>query len=160
MSMRRGGAGGAGPRGEDGMATPGNMAAAPTPGASGSGTNSSTDSSMIQFKIDADKLPKAEDLKNYLFASTVSITVSDQDIRLISREAFPNLASNLNSVSMAMIMPSLKSFVESQQQAAQAAAAATTPPAATQPAAGPGGGRPGGPGGPGGRPGGRRRGDE
>jgi hypothetical protein len=115
---------------------------------------------MIQFKIDADKLPKAEDLKNYLFASTVSITVSDQDIRLISREAFPNLASNLNSVSMAMIMPSLKSFVESQQQAAQAAAAATTPPAATQPAAGPGGGRPGGPGGPGGRPGGRRRGDE
>ncbi len=47
---------------------------------------------MIQFKIDADKLPKADDLKTYLFASTLSVTVSDQDIRFVSRGAFPNLA--------------------------------------------------------------------
>ena len=58
---------------------------------SGNSTTGPSDSAMIQFKIDADKLPKADDLKTYLFASTLSVTVSDQDIRFVSRGAFLNL---------------------------------------------------------------------
>ena len=49
--------------------------------------------SAIVFNIDAEKLPKASDLKSYLFPSTLTISVTDQDIRIVSREAFPDFAS-------------------------------------------------------------------
>ena len=49
--------------------------------------------SAIVFNIDAEKLPKASDLKSYLFPSTIAISVTDQDIRIVSREAFPDFAS-------------------------------------------------------------------
>jgi hypothetical protein len=110
---------------------------------------------MIQFKIDADKLPKAEDLKSYLFSSTLSVTVSDQDIRFVSRSAFPNLGSPAGLASMAILMPALKSLTAGMAQPGQTQAAAPNQPpaAATTPPAGPPGGQPGGglPAGPGGR---------
>jgi len=141
--------GGAGPGAEGGPRSPGNF-----PGAPNSGGNGPAEAAMIQFKIDADKLPKAEDLKSYLFASTLSVTVSDQDIRFVSRSAFPNLASPFGLVSMAVLMPALKSFTAGQ---AQQAGASNQPPAAGVPG-GPPGGQPQAPGGgPPAGPGGRRR---
>jgi hypothetical protein len=130
------------------------------PGVSGNSTTGSSDAAMIQFKIDADKLPKAEDLKTYLFASTLSVTVSDQDIRFVSRGAFPNLASPASFVSTALLVPALRAAMAGQGQSAQVQAGAPTqPPAAGTPSAPPGG-RPQGQGGmlPGG-PRGKRRGD-
>jgi hypothetical protein len=130
------------------------------PGAPNSGTTGPAEDAMIQFKIDADKLPKAEDLKSYLFAETLSVTASDQDIRFVSREAFPNLASPAGLVSMAVLMPALKSIMAGQAQPQQAptqAGASNQPPAAGVPG-GPAGGQPQAPAGeqPTG-PGGRRR---
>ena len=130
------------------------------PGVSGNSTTGSSDAAMIQFKIDADKLPKAEDLKAYLFGSTLSVTVSDQDIRFESRGAFPNLASPFGVASMAVLMPALKSVTAGLGSPAQThAEAPNQPPAAGTPGAPPGG-RPQGRGGmqPGG-PRGKRRGD-
>ncbi len=96
------------------------------PGVSGNSTTGPSDAAMIQFKIDADKLPKAEDLKTYLFASTLSVTVSDQDIRFVSRGAFPNLASPAGFVSMAFLMPALRAATAGQGQSAQVQAGAPT----------------------------------
>ena len=130
------------------------------PGVSGNSTTGPSDSAMIQFKIDADKLPKADDLKTYLFASTLSVTVSDQDIRFVSRGAFPSLGSPASLVSTAFLVPALRAATAGQGQSAQVQAGAPTqPPAAGTPSASPGG-RPQGRGGmlPGG-PRGKRRGD-
>jgi hypothetical protein len=114
------------------------------PGATNSSANGPAEAAMIQFKIDADKLPKAEDLKSYLFPGTLSVTVSDQDIRFVSREAFPNLASPVGVVSMAGLMPALKSItagLAQPQQAPTEAGASNQPPAAGAPG-GPAGGPP------------------
>jgi hypothetical protein len=150
--------GGGGPSavGEGGAPPPRN-----SPGASNSGGNGTAEAAMIQFKIDPDKLPKADDLKNYLFASTWSVSVSDEDIRVVSRGAFPNLSMSGDRVSMALLMPALKAFAAGQQaRAAQmAAAAAANQPAPAAAPAGPAGGRPMSPGGgPANKRGGGRRG--
>jgi hypothetical protein len=110
------------------------------PNSGGSGASGSAESAMIQFKIDADKLPKAEDLKAYLFASTLSVTVSDQDIQFVSRSAFPNLGSSAGLVSMAFLMPAFKSLTGGPGQPGQIQAGAPNqPPAAATPVAPPGG---------------------
>jgi hypothetical protein len=57
-----------------------------TPGASGSGGDD-----MVQLNVDADKLPKADDLKKLLSASIAFINVSDEEVRFTTRTAFPNL---------------------------------------------------------------------
>ena len=44
---------------------------------------------MVVLKIDSDKLPKAADLKAYLFPSSLSIAVSDQDVKLVCARPFP-----------------------------------------------------------------------
>jgi hypothetical protein len=156
----RGGPRGASGPGGGGAGTP---ATGNFPGAPNSGANGPAEAAMIQFKIDADKLPKAEDLKSYLFADTLSVTVSDQDIRFVSRSAFPNLASPGGLVSMAVLMPALKSIAAGQAQPQQTptqAGASNQPPAAGVPAGSPAGGRPQAPAGglPGGPAGPRRRG--
>ena len=138
------GGGGAGPGAEGGPRSPGNVSGAQNPG--GNSGNGSADASMIQLKIDADKLPKAEDLKAYLFASTLSVTVSDQNIRFVSRSAFPNLASQGGTVSMSLLMPALNSLIAG-QQGPPAQAGAPNQPQAVNPPAGPPGGQPQGPGG-------------
>ena len=60
---------------------------------SSNASGGSTGEPAIVFNIDAEKLPKASDLKSYLFPSTITISVTDQDIRIVSRQAFPDLAS-------------------------------------------------------------------
>jgi hypothetical protein len=97
---------------------------------------------MIVLKVDADKLPSASDLKTHLFPATLSVTVTDPEIRFITRGAFPDLSLPLSLASAGSMMPFLKTFLDGHPQA-QAEAAAATPagPAAATPAAGPGRGR-------------------
>jgi hypothetical protein len=76
----RGGPGG-GPAGANG---PGNG-----PGTSGESKSSGDDN--VQLKVDADKLPKADDLKKLLSPSVAFISLSDEEVRFTTRTAFPNL---------------------------------------------------------------------
>ena len=46
---------------------------------------------MVELKVDPDKIPKAEEIRSRLFLSTLALAVSDQDIRLTQRRAFPNV---------------------------------------------------------------------
>jgi hypothetical protein len=68
---------------------PGGESGAQGPG--GAASPGSAADAMIELKVDSDKLPKADDLRARMFLTSLAVTVSDQDIRLITREAFPNL---------------------------------------------------------------------
>ncbi|MFI5459946.1 MAG: hypothetical protein ACHRXM_31385 [Isosphaerales bacterium] len=103
---RRGGAGGPGKLG--GIVPAGgqeNPAAASTEGGS-------TGDSMVVLKVDPDKLPKADDLKAHLFPSTLCIAVSDQEIRFVSRGAFPNLSLSAGLAPIAAAMPAMRSLFD------------------------------------------------
>ncbi len=106
---------------------------ATTPGGSGS------DPSSFTFKIDADKLPKSSDLQPLVFPSMRSISVTNEDIRFVSRAAFPDLTVPIGLVPLAFVMPSIRAALDklpaAPAQDAQAAGAGTQP-AATAPAAG------------------------
>jgi hypothetical protein len=161
--MGRMGSGAAGPGGP-GAAGPGG----PGPGgpaADGNNNNGIPADAMVELKVDSDKLPKAEDLRSRYFLSTIAIAVADQDIRLITREAFVSQTDMaLSGVSVALLLPAVqaaRAAARRAQEANQAAAEAAQAPAAGPGpgAAGPAGpGRPGGAGGAGmpGRGGGRR----
>ncbi len=147
MGGRRGG-GLAAPGG--GMAGRGGLGPQPGGGlgtqAGSNATGSSGDSALV-FNIDAEKLPKASDLKSYLFPSTIAISVTDQEIRFTSRVAFPDIASLVNSLPALGMLPAAKPLLDAAQAPPAgekpAAAGAATPPAAPPQgkAASPGGGR-------------------
>jgi hypothetical protein len=125
-------------------------------GSSPAGTDSATSESMIVLKVDADKLPKAADLKTKIFPTTLSIGVAEQELRLVSRGAFPDLSVLVGMVAGAGMMPTTQSLF-GQLQAAQAtanAAGAADSAAAAPAAAAPG--APGNAGPPAGGPPGRR----
>ena len=115
-------------------------------------TTGSTGDSMVVLKIDSDKLPKAADLKAYLFPSSLSIAVSNEDVKLVSRAAFPNLSMSTSLAPIAGVVASLSSLVDRLKPAAPApagggpAAEAGSPAGgAGSPPAGPAGGQPGSP---------------
>ena len=102
---------------------------------------------MIVIKVDPDKLPKASDLRAQLFPATLSVQVSDQDLRFITRTAFPDL-SVLVSVIPAFGMMPTPPILGGAPGAATAGAAGTDPSAAPAASGAPNqgsGGRPGGP---------------
>ncbi len=153
-------AGGPGANRRGGMAAPGAGASkAPNSGRGGgppnvtiaggggnpnpSGSAASGDAAIV-FNIDAEKLPKASDLKSYLFPSTFAISVTDQDIRIISRQAFPELASLVNAVPMLGMMPGANAMVD-MSKLAEGGQASPGGPGAAGPGAGVGGVPPGGP---------------
>jgi hypothetical protein len=67
---------------------------APNSGAAGAaGGNPAM--SMLQFNIEADKLPKAEELRSKMFPAAFAVVSDDQEVRIILRESFPDVASAL-----------------------------------------------------------------
>jgi hypothetical protein len=151
-----GGPGGGRPAGPGNPARGGFRSQAPTPG-------TAADSSMVQFKIDADKLPSAQDIRSRLFPSTVSVTTSDEEIRIVFRDAFPD-ALWAGILGLGMTIPSLEA-IQNATPAASAAPGASAPAGGPQPGRigpGPGAGRDvmGGPRGPDAGPGRRRRGGD
>jgi hypothetical protein len=63
---------------------------------------------MIVIKVDADKLPTAADLKSHMFPSTLSVAVTDQEIRFVNRGAFPDISIPVGMASAGAMMPFLK----------------------------------------------------
>ncbi len=141
-----------------GRGGPGNPSGAA--GASGSGGDD-----MIQFNIDADKLPKADDLKKLLSASVAFISLSDAEVRFTTRTAFPNFGLPIELAPLLASTPLAQRIREALVPASGAnpdqssAASGTSGPGAT---GAPPGGQPGAPpGAPAGkRQGGRRGGDD
>jgi hypothetical protein len=119
-----------GPRGRGGASGGGQSGAgigseSTTPGSSG-------DAAMV-FNIDAEKLPKSSDLKSYLFPSTIAISVTDQDIRIVSREAFPDLAALVGAVPIAAMMPGVQAMVDLSKLADKGQTPGAAGTGATQP---------------------------
>jgi hypothetical protein len=160
-------AGMAGPGGRPGMAGGGRtggrgMRGGPGgsggPGAPPPGDNTNAGSpteGMITLKVDSDKLPNAEAIRSRLFLTTFAISVTDQDIRVTSRQAFFSPISL--GVGVALLLPAVQASREAARRAQEAAAAQAPAAAQGAPGSGPGaGGPPGsrpGAGGPGGAPG-------
>jgi hypothetical protein len=160
--------GGAGPRGMGlrmaGGPRPPGSPEGPGQGGRGPGAPAAPAApSMLQFNIDPAKLPKAEDLKALMFANTISVAISDREVKLVARGAFPTVNLPILMAPISLLTPPIKMLAENAAKAAAAAAPTaaanpTGPP--TAPQMGRGGGRfgaagPSGPMGPGGR-GGRR----
>jgi hypothetical protein len=151
-------------RGRGGMAPggPGGPGAAGAPGfgGGGSGANNPGESpadAKVELKVDAE-LPKAEELRTHYFLTTYAITVTEQDVRVISRQAF---LTHYDLMSFALFVyalpPAYQAAREARQKAIEAnqqAAGAQSPPGGPGAGGGPGQNQPG----PGGRgmPGGGR----
>jgi len=122
------------------------------PGAAGAGGEADGASAMLQFKIDPEKLPKADDLRAKMFPSSFAVSSDDQEVRIISRVAFPGIASPGGAgVAAGILMPAVQAARAAAMRAAggralpgmpttPAAPAAGASPAATAPAAAPPGG--------------------
>ena len=130
-----GGSGSAAMSGRPGF--PGGSGGSGPPGASAPNTSAAEGGSqdaMIQLKVDAAKLPKAEELKALMFPSTLAVVVDDTSIRLVSRESFPNVVSGLG-----MGAAFASGFVPAFNAArARALAAAGVPPGQAAPTPAPG----------------------
>jgi hypothetical protein len=81
-------------------------------GPSGAATDGSTaDDSMVVFKVDPAKLPKAEGLKPHVFPSTLCVVVQDEEIKFIARGAFPNLVLSAGLAPIAAALPATRSLI-------------------------------------------------
>jgi hypothetical protein len=78
----------------------------------------------IVLKVDADKLPKAEDLESRLFPSTLAINVTEQDLRLTWRGAFLDLALPIELAPLLASLPAVQKLRDRLQEMQTAAAAA------------------------------------
>jgi hypothetical protein len=151
---------GPGSRGRMMSGAPGGPGAPGGAPAAGGNNPPSPGDGTIELKVDADKLPQAEAIRSRLFLTTVSIDVTDQEIRLVTRKAFPNLFNW--SVSGLSSTFSAQNQIEQAGNAGQepGAGGGPTPPAGPGQGPGgmapPGGRRGAGGGGAPGRPGGRR----
>jgi hypothetical protein len=103
---------------------PGGESGAQGPG--GTASPGSAADAMVELKVESDKLPKADDLRARMFLTSLSVAVSDQDIRLITREAFPNLFN----WSVAGVSVAAGRAAANQMRQAQAQGAGTGPEAA------------------------------
>jgi len=135
-----------GPRGQGGGGT--NFAPSVTaPAATAAG---STGDSMVVLSVDADKLPKAADLKAYLFPGTLCFTASDQEIKLVSRGAFPDLSLPNGLAPITVALPAMQALIDRMKPAqdggdgspSAAGSAGGQPGANAAPAGGPAVGQP------------------
>jgi hypothetical protein len=144
MGMMRGGPGRPGFPGAPGMGGPGQG-----PG--------STEGSMIQIKVEPDKLPKADDLKALMFPWTFSVAADDAAVQFVTRQSFPDLAVGTGAGAglAAVLTPAVVSARKAARAAQEAKEAKAAEAAGNQPGNQPGAQQPGRPGfgGPGGQPG-------
>lgn len=125
-----------------GMPGPGGAPGAPggAPGAAG----------PLQITVDPDKMPKADDLRSRMFPGAFAVTADDQEVKIISRESFPDVVSVTagGGVAAGLLMPALQAARQAALKAAggkPGAAGIPGVPGAPNPggAASPPGSRPG-----------------
>lgn len=95
---------------------------------------------LLQFQIDPETLPAAEELRSKLFPGVLLVTSDDREIKIVTRDAFPNLSSPANPILLGLALPSLRAASE---RAAKAAGLSSPPTGAapgigTSPSAVPG----------------------
>lgn len=117
----RGGAGG----------PPGYPGAGGPSGAGGQGAAPADE--LIQIQVDPAKLPKADALRALLFPGTFAVAEDDQEVRFVTRQAFPNVMVPLSGMTLSITLPALMNA----QKAAAANAAAPGPGGAIAPAPSP-----------------------
>jgi prepilin-type processing-associated H-X9-DG protein len=72
----------------------------------------------FNLQIDANKLPKGDQLRPLLFPSTMSLTADDQGLQIHQREAVPSLTSPTNAgVLVALLLPATQSAREAARRA-------------------------------------------
>lgn len=102
------------------------------PGAPGSGSGAAGGGAMV-IKVDPSRMPSADALKAFLFPGYTALSVNDQEIRLVTREAFPNIASGggmTSSPATSMLLgPALQKAREAAMKQAAQAKGSTTPSA-------------------------------
>jgi hypothetical protein len=131
-----------------GISAPG-MAGPGGPGGSGgSGGSPASSASGIVIKYDSSKLPSTSAIKSLLFPGTATISVDDEGVKFITREAFPNIAGLVSGGSAeSMSLQQLMKMATGQPPGLPAAGAVPPgagPGAPAAPGGTPGGGRPGG----------------
>jgi hypothetical protein len=125
------GYGGGPPPGYPGGSSGAMMARGGGPGAAeGAGGEGDAAAAMLTFNIDPDKLPKADDLRSKLFPGAMALAADDQEIKVVTRAAFPSVVAPASAMGMAVLMPAIQSA-----RTAAAAAAARNAGAAGAPAA-------------------------
>ncbi|WP_246196567.1 DUF1559 domain-containing protein [Aquisphaera giovannonii] len=73
---------------------------------------------LNEIHIDADKLPKADELKALLFPATTAITTDAQGMRLVQREPLPSLTSPATAGVLAgLMLPAVQSAREAARRA-------------------------------------------
>jgi len=108
--------------GMPGMPRPGG---GPPGGGEGDAAKSAANSEL-KFNIEPDKMPKADELRAKMFPGTVAVTSDDQEIKIVTRDSFPDVlsATASGSVGTAMLLPA----VQAARNAARRAAAGALPP--------------------------------
>lgn len=92
------------PPGESGM-----MGAGPG-GRGGQGQGqAAAPANLIQIRVAPDQLPKADELRAFMFPTTTSVAVDDQTIRIVTREAFPDtiVLATANGALAAILIPAI-----------------------------------------------------
>ena len=84
------------------------------PGAAGG--DAASGATTLQFDIDPAKLPKADDLRAKLFPGSFAISADDQEVRIVSRQAFPNLVSPGSAIGIALALPAIQAAAHRRDQ--------------------------------------------
>lgn len=135
------GGGGGGP---PGMGPPGFAKGNRPPGGGGGAPGGNPSDEPFRLEVDKSKLPSPSSLRALMFPSSMSVSMEDDGLKIVFREAFPELVSE-RTVVTAMLQPLIVKMMNSAGFKLNAAAAAGAESAA--PAAG-AGGPPAGAGGP------------
>ncbi len=91
------------------------------PGAPGGTGGAASAPPPLVFNIDAAKMPTADSLKAHLFPGYAALSVTNQEIRFVTREAFPDFtigAGVTNPMFMALLMPAIQSARKAAMDAA------------------------------------------
>ena len=72
----------------------------------------------FNIRIDPDKLPRADQLRPLLFPASTAVTVDDQGINFLQREAVPSVTSpSTSGVLVALMLPAVQSAREAARRA-------------------------------------------
>ena len=100
-----------GPGGPGGPGAPPPGGGGPPPGPGGPGGPGANQPpggpAPLVFQVDAAKLPSADSIKALLFPSLFTVEVDEQEIRFVSRTAFPSFGDPSKSAAIAGMIPSL-----------------------------------------------------
>lgn len=78
-------------------------------GPGGQGRQAAAPPNLIQIRVAPDHLPRADELRAFMFPTTTSVAVDDQTVRIVTREAFPDtiVLATTNGALAAILIPAI-----------------------------------------------------